>query len=202
MPLKKNIRYSLFALAMFLCVSEGTFAQDPIQWKAILTDTTHLKRTIGHTYRAFPVPAIGAGPFRSDTLLAARLEGLHKWPNGNLINEHNYFHLGGNSMGITSYIAGRLVEAGKLTWNTSFFDVFPALKKERIPAIPISPWQIYLATELRWPNWPAQPISSPFHPLKEMPFKSELNLQFGCYRNPRWILESTIPMEATPWPRL
>ena len=136
MPLKKIIRYPLFALAILMCLVKGTFAQDPIQWKAILTDTTHLKRTIGHTYRAFPVPAIGAGLFRSDTLLAVRLEGLHKWPNGNLINEQNYFHLGGNSMGITSYIAGRLVEAGKISWNTSFFDLFPALKKRAHPGYP------------------------------------------------------------------
>jgi len=104
-------------------------AQEIIEWQAILTDTTHLKRTIANTYRTYPIPAIGAGIFQSDTLLAVRLEGLHKWPNGNLINEQNYFHLGGNTMGITSYIAGRLVQAKKLSWDTRFFDLFPALKK-------------------------------------------------------------------------
>ena len=126
----------IFTLCLGQLAISSLTAQAPIQWQGILTDTTHLKRTIGNAYKAFPVPAIGAGIFRSDTLLAVRLEGLHKWPNGNLINEQNYFHLGGNSMGITSYIAGRLVQAGKISWNTQFFDLFPALKKRANPNYP------------------------------------------------------------------
>jgi len=129
-----------FFLTLSLCplfpVASTLPAQEITEWQGILTDTTHLKRTISHTYRAYPLPAIGAGLFRSDTILAVRLEGLHKWPNGNLVNEQNYFHLGGNSMGITSFIAARLVQAGKLSWDTRFFDLFPSLKKRVNPKYP------------------------------------------------------------------
>jgi len=128
-----QISTSLFLIFIGI---QNLAAQGQIQWTGILTDTTHLNRTIGRTYKTYPVPAIGAGLFRSDTLLAVRLEGLHKWPNGNLINEQNYFHLGGNSMAITSFIAARIVESGKIAWDTKFFDLFPALKKRAHSAYP------------------------------------------------------------------
>jgi D-alanyl-D-alanine carboxypeptidase len=131
------LRNPLFsALFLFALSIQFLASQEQIQWTGILTDTTHLNRTIGRTYKTYPVPAIGAGLFRSDTLLAVRLEGLHKWPNGNLVNEQNYFHLGGNSMAITSFIAARLVESGKISWETTFFDLFPSLQKRSHPAYP------------------------------------------------------------------
>lgn len=41
----------------------------------------------------------------------------------------DYFHLGSNSKAITAFIAAKLVEQGKINWETKFFKLFPEWKK-------------------------------------------------------------------------
>jgi D-alanyl-D-alanine carboxypeptidase len=44
------------------------------------------------------------------------------------------FHLGSNTKAVTSFIAAILIEEGKLTWDTRFFDVFPTWLSMSNPA--------------------------------------------------------------------
>ena len=46
----------------------------------------------------------------------------------------NYFHLGSNTKGVTSLLAGKLVEQGKIKWNSRLLDVVPALRAGALPA--------------------------------------------------------------------
>lgn len=41
----------------------------------------------------------------------------------------SYFHLGSNTKGITSLLAGKLVEQGKLHWSSKLLDVVPELRR-------------------------------------------------------------------------
>jgi D-alanyl-D-alanine carboxypeptidase len=46
----------------------------------------------------------------------------------------DYFHIGSDTKGITSLLAGKLVEQGKLQWSSKLVDVVPALRGKTLPA--------------------------------------------------------------------
>lgn len=46
----------------------------------------------------------------------------------------DYFHLGSNTKGVTSLLAGKLVEQGKISWNSKLVDIVPALRGQVLPA--------------------------------------------------------------------
>ncbi|RZJ58378.1 MAG: class A beta-lactamase-related serine hydrolase [Hymenobacter sp.] len=46
----------------------------------------------------------------------------------------DYFHLGSDAKGVTSFLAGKLVEQGKLRWDSKLLDVVPALREKTLPA--------------------------------------------------------------------
>lgn len=46
----------------------------------------------------------------------------------------DYFHLGSNTKGVTSFMAARLVAQGKLLWNSKLLDVVPELRAGALPA--------------------------------------------------------------------
>lgn len=46
----------------------------------------------------------------------------------------DYFHLGSETKGVTSLLAGKLVEQGKLQWNSKLLDVVPSLRAKALPA--------------------------------------------------------------------
>lgn len=48
-------------------------------------------------------------------------------------NVKDFFHLGSNTKAITGFLAGYLVEKGKIKWSTKFFDLFPEFKKKSNP---------------------------------------------------------------------
>jgi D-alanyl-D-alanine carboxypeptidase len=45
----------------------------------------------------------------------------------------DYWHLGSNTKGITSFVAARLVERGKLRWDSKLLDVVPELRGHVLP---------------------------------------------------------------------
>jgi D-alanyl-D-alanine carboxypeptidase len=46
----------------------------------------------------------------------------------------DYFHLGSETKGVTSLLAGKLVEQGKLQWSSKLLDVVPSLRASALPA--------------------------------------------------------------------
>lgn len=46
----------------------------------------------------------------------------------------DYFHLGSDTKGVTSLLAGKLVEQGKIKWDSKLLDVVPALCAGALPA--------------------------------------------------------------------
>lgn len=46
----------------------------------------------------------------------------------------DYFHLGSETKGVTSLLAGKLVEQGKLRWDSKLLEVVPSLRASALPA--------------------------------------------------------------------
>jgi D-alanyl-D-alanine carboxypeptidase len=46
----------------------------------------------------------------------------------------DYFHLGSETKGVTSLLAGKLVEQGKIQWRSKLLDVVPSLRANALPA--------------------------------------------------------------------
>ncbi|MGI4762151.1 MAG: serine hydrolase domain-containing protein [Janthinobacterium lividum] len=46
----------------------------------------------------------------------------------------DYLHIGSNTKGVTSLLAGRLVEQGRLKWDSKLLDVVPSLRPSALPA--------------------------------------------------------------------
>jgi D-alanyl-D-alanine carboxypeptidase len=81
--------------------------------------------------------------YRLPALLAAVVEpkrilyvyaGVKRSDQPEPISLTDYFHLGSNTKGITSLLAGKLVEQGKLQWSSKLVDVVPALRGKTLPA--------------------------------------------------------------------
>jgi D-alanyl-D-alanine carboxypeptidase len=75
--------------------------------------------------------------YRLPALLAAVIEpkkiryayaGVKRNDRSEQISLTDYFHLGSDTKGITSLLAGKLVEQGKLQWSSKLVDVVPALR--------------------------------------------------------------------------
>jgi D-alanyl-D-alanine carboxypeptidase len=46
----------------------------------------------------------------------------------------DYFHIGSDAKGVTSFLAGKLVEQGKIRWDSKLLDVVPDLRGKVLPA--------------------------------------------------------------------
>jgi CubicO group peptidase (beta-lactamase class C family) len=51
-----------------------------------------------------------------------------------LVNLSDYLHIGSDTKGVTSLLAGKLVEQGKIRWDSKLVDVVPALRGRVLPA--------------------------------------------------------------------
>jgi D-alanyl-D-alanine carboxypeptidase len=50
------------------------------------------------------------------------------------VSSADYFHIGSDTKGVTSLLAGKLVEQNKLRWNDKLLDIVPALRGKVLPA--------------------------------------------------------------------
>lgn len=81
--------------------------------------------------RAYNIPELGFAIVKADTVSAMYLCGYHRsdrMDKADSAKASDYFHLGSNTKAITGFIAGWLVEGGRLQWTTKFFDLFPEWK--------------------------------------------------------------------------
>jgi CubicO group peptidase (beta-lactamase class C family) len=114
------MKISLCILLM-ICLN-GTHAQD---LDSLLND--HRKKN--------KIPMLAVAAIKSDTILymkafgQRRLEDTH---DNATIND--YIYLASNTKAMTGFLAAKLVESGKIRWDTKFFDLFSEWKKKANPA--------------------------------------------------------------------
>ncbi len=65
------------------------------------------------------VPGIAYAVFSKDSILEIQVSGYRVFKKKNLIEKKDRFNIGTNTAAFTAYIAARLVQAGKIKWNTT-----------------------------------------------------------------------------------
>jgi D-alanyl-D-alanine carboxypeptidase len=73
------------------------------------------------------VPGIVYAVFSDDRIMEVGAIGIRTLKNKDSIRVRDRFHIGTNTGAFTSYIAARLSETGKLSWNTPVIKLFPDL---------------------------------------------------------------------------
>ncbi|AMR27880.1 hypothetical protein A0257_12800 [Hymenobacter psoromatis] len=80
--------------------------------------------------------------YKLPALLAAIIEpgriryvygGVRRNDRPELVTLNDYFHLGSDTKGVTSLLAGKLVEQGKISWDSKLLDVVPELRAAALP---------------------------------------------------------------------
>lgn len=82
------------------------------------------------------------GKYHLPALLAAVIEpgriryvygGVRRNDQPELVMLNDYFHLASDTKGVTSLLAGKLVEQGKISWDSKLLDVVPELRAAALP---------------------------------------------------------------------
>ncbi len=108
--------------SLFLLINLNAFAQKGIDIQHIIdTFITNNK-----------IPAMAVSIIKLDTTINV-VSGVHKNVGGSPIHLKSKFHLGSNTKAITSFIAAKLVEEGKMRWEDKVMDILPDLKKTMHP---------------------------------------------------------------------
>lgn len=72
----------------------------------------------------FDIPAVAFGVVRDDSILLQGAIGVREINTNDSITIYDKFHIGSNSKALTSFIAGKLVDNGLISWNTKFLIYF------------------------------------------------------------------------------
>ena len=78
--------------------------------------------------KARGIPAIAYAIFSDNAIIEMGVSGYRKYRTRDSIRINDRFHLGTNTFAFVSWIAGRLVESGKIKWTTTFVSLFPEYK--------------------------------------------------------------------------
>ncbi|MBN1952037.1 MAG: beta-lactamase family protein, partial [Bacteroidales bacterium] len=79
--------------------------------------------------KAFHIPGISFGVANCDSILIASGVGIRQINTTDSITINDYFHIASLGKGLFSFITGKLVDEGKIAWDTRFFDLFPEMKE-------------------------------------------------------------------------
>ena len=74
------------------------------------------------------VPGIIAAVIDGETIMDLAHAGIREFGKKELIEKDDLFHIGSCTKAMTSYMLAQIVEEGKLSWESSFEDVFPEWK--------------------------------------------------------------------------
>lgn len=105
---------------------------------------------------AYDFPAVAYGVIQNDTIIALNVLGFRDIETNEKAQLSDYFHLGSVTKSFTAFLSGRLVDEGKIEWNTKFFDLFPELKEIANPAYSDMNLQQLLSHRARLINFKAE----------------------------------------------
>src|SRR5258706_9456118 len=109
-----------FCFLSFILAPLFSFSQSSLE----IADSVRLSRGI---------PGMVYAVFTSDSILDQGVCGYKKYRTKDSIHIDARFNIGYNTAAFTSYIAGKLVENGKIKWDTKLLDVFPEFRKQALP---------------------------------------------------------------------
>ena len=80
--------------------------------------------------QAFHIPGLVFGVANRDSTIIVGGLGLREINTTDSVTINDYFHIASLGKGLTSFMIGKLIDEGKLTWRTRFFDMFPEMKEK------------------------------------------------------------------------
>src|SRR6185436_11670085 len=83
--------------------------------------------------KARGIPGIAYAVFRDNQVIEMGVSGYRKYRTRDSLIVTDRFHIGTNSFALVSWIAGRMVETGKIKWSTTFVSLFPEYKAKLLP---------------------------------------------------------------------
>ena len=99
------------------------------------------------------VPGIAYAVFSKDSILEMQVSGYRVFKKKNLIELKDHFNIGTNTAAFTAYIAARLVQAGKMKWNTQLLKIFPEFGNKTFPVYKTITFQELLSSRTRIPSF-------------------------------------------------
>jgi len=97
------------------------------------------------------VPGMVYAVFSKDSILDFGVLGYRVFKSKDPIEKNDRFNIGTNTAAFTAYIAAKLVEAGKINWNTQLLSVFPEFSKKAFPVYRSIRFQDLLSSRTRLP---------------------------------------------------
>ena len=89
------------------------------------------------------VPGMVYAVFSKDSILDFAVLGYRVFKSKDPIEKNDRFNIGTNTAAITAYIAAKLVESGKIKWNTQLLLFFPNSVKKHFRFINPFAFRIY-----------------------------------------------------------
>lgn len=143
---------------------------------------------------AFDFPAVAYGVIQNDTIIALNVLGYRDVETKEKAQLSDYFHLGSVTKSFTAFLSGRLVDEGKIDWDTKFFDLFPELKENANPAYYDMNLQQLLSHRARLINFEADAEIFPIIASYEKTLKEGMSLNEKRY----YLIKHVLQKEPLP----
>jgi CubicO group peptidase (beta-lactamase class C family) len=99
------------------------------------------------------VPGMAYAVFSKDSIIEFQVIGYRVFKKKDTIERYDRFNIGTNTAAITAYIGAKLVESGKIKWNTHLLEVFPGFKKKTLPVYKSIRFEDLLNSRTRLPSF-------------------------------------------------
>lgn len=115
--MKKTIIMIFNCIAFLNCLG-----QDPSISRKTIQDIDSLRRR-------FHIPGLVLGVATGDQILLLKAMGVRQIDTDDSVRIGDLFHIASLGKGLTSFMAGKLVDEGRIRWDSRFFDCFPEMKE-------------------------------------------------------------------------
>ncbi|PKP52142.1 MAG: hypothetical protein CVT92_10265 [Bacteroidetes bacterium HGW-Bacteroidetes-1] len=117
MKMKKSILLLIILLSILInCKSQ------------ILSESQSVIHDIDSIRKVFHIPGLTFGVANCDSTIIVGGLGIRVINTFDFVTINDYFHIASLGKGVTSFIIGKLVDEGQISWDTQFFDLFPEMK--------------------------------------------------------------------------
>jgi len=116
------MKKAIFSLLIFTGILLNCHSQKLSERQIVINDIDSIRKT-------FHIPGLNFGVANCDSTIIVGSLGLRQINTTDSVTINDYFHIASLGKGLTSFMVGKLVDEGKITWETKFFDLFPELKK-------------------------------------------------------------------------
>jgi CubicO group peptidase (beta-lactamase class C family) len=114
----KRIIFTIIALLSILnCKSQNSFED-----RKIIHEIDSIRQR-------FHIPGLVFGVATIEKTLLSGALGIREINTTDSVTINDMFHIASLGKGFTSFIAGKLVDEGKISWNTRFFNLYPEMRK-------------------------------------------------------------------------